>query len=393
MPIIKPSFSVPDWVPLIGGHWGPFWNTNLGKSEKKQLFILFVVSLVLIGIFGALAYTTQKDSTETTAEEETDEPVYSFFIGLFAGIVFGLIDNAGLWFGMDALDPIFDPAKIPWVYGYGGRRQFSGMTDSDECVYYGAEFKDGKLSHGERFGERTPEEICGKTRDEYFRVMEMVSRSNMDAKERHKKLDNIVTNERAYADPKSEVFLGANLTKAEFFGRFEKYSINEKAYTNQINVYRQYLNHQYPSTEEEAKRIGSITEAQAARKYKLKDQLAKYKAFKSKYFGTPSTEDRQKVNEIEEELKYLQVWPGKNKKLARASLNGYTFGSLTNAGLGNTYSDLLGSFLSSFILILLINLTNVSNFSIITETLGIFIGCLLGVALPRTLLHKLSYKT
>lgn len=394
MPIIQPTFKIPDWIPLIGGEWGPFLNMNLGKSEQKQLFILFVVSIVLIAIFGSLAYATSTNSSsEDDTNDESKKGVYSFFIGLFAGIIFGLIDNAGLWFGMDSLDPIFDGSKVPWVYGYGGKRQFSGINDNDECVYYGVEFKDGKLMHNERINGLTPQEICEKTASEYTKVIHMIDRSNLSSKEKARKFENILTNEKAFADPNSQLFMGSNMRKEDFFKAFSDYRVNENMYHAQIEVYRKYLNNQFASSPEEAKKIGSLTKKQFQKKLELKDKLKRYKGWKSKYMGNPTPEDTKKAKEIEEELKQYQVWPGKNKKLAKATMNGYKFGSLSQAALGNTFSDVLGSFLSSFILIMLIHLTNVDNFSILTETLGIFIGCLLGILLPRTLLYKLTYKT
>ena len=40
-------------------------------------------------------------------------------VGMSAGIVFGFIDNAGLWFGMDALDPFIPSDDAKTIAGWG----------------------------------------------------------------------------------------------------------------------------------------------------------------------------------------------------------------------------------------------------------------------------------
>lgn len=63
-------------------------------------------------------------------------------------------------------------------------------------------------------------------------------------------------------------------------------------------------------------------------------------------------------------------------------------GELTKAGLGNTYSDALGSFLSVFIGTLIQKSTGVENTPLWADTVGIIVGCLLGIWIPRGITGK-----
>ena len=63
-------------------------------------------------------------------------------------------------------------------------------------------------------------------------------------------------------------------------------------------------------------------------------------------------------------------------------------GNLTKAGLGNTYSDALGSFLGTFIGYVILLKTQVNNSPIWADTLGIVIGCLFGILIPRMITGK-----
>ena len=58
-------------------------------------------------------------------------------------------------------------------------------------------------------------------------------------------------------------------------------------------------------------------------------------------------------------------------------------GELTKAGLGNTFSDMLGSFLGTFIGNGISNYTDVDEWPIIADVIGIVIGCLLGLYIPK----------
>jgi hypothetical protein len=90
--------------------------TNISKKEKIGLFRLFSCSYVAVTLMGCWAWYLKskktKDITVYSFFNNTNKSflTYEFFkfvaIGLVYGFVFGFIDNFGLWFGMDALDPI-----------------------------------------------------------------------------------------------------------------------------------------------------------------------------------------------------------------------------------------------------------------------------------------------
>ena len=407
MPLIEPSFRIPKSIPLIGGEWGPFVNPSLRKGEQKQLFILFIVSLVLILVFGTITYYSSKSSFESpkSSEEPEELPEHfslgyflgleklidfnSLMVGMGAGIVFGLIDNGGLWFGMDALDPVFEPATVPWVYSYGGKRAYSGMMADDDSVYYGVKFKDGILERGDKIGSRHPYEICKKIQNDYDKANYTIDERDQSSYESFKQRQAVRTNEAAFADPNSPLFLGANMTKDDFFKNFVQFKINETNYSDRVDNYRDYLNNRnLPTNAKKAREQGMLTKAQKAHKLKLKHELRGLEGLRFKNLGFPTQKYKNKVKKLKAQIKELQVWPGNNKKLAQGWMGGWAPGKLTQAGIGNTYSDFLGSFLSTFVGVLILNMTGISNVSLLSEVVGIIIGCLLGIALPRLISPK-----
>ena len=60
-------------------------------------------------------------------------------------------------------------------------------------------------------------------------------------------------------------------------------------------------------------------------------------------------------------------------------------GNLTKAGYGNTYSDFIGSTMGTSISIILNTLYPVEEAPIWVNSLGIILGCLLGLYIPRYL--------
>jgi hypothetical protein len=408
MPIIEPLFNIPKSIPFIGGPWGPFINTNLRKAEQKQLFVLFIVSLLLIFAFGSWAYYSNKNYIETNPGSKEPEPspnidsynvseflgfdklidFNALMVGMGSGIVFGLIDNGGLWFGMDALDPLFEPSTVPWVYGYGGKREYSGLVN-DDSVYYGVKFKDGTLDRGEKIGSRTPEEISRKIQNDYDRVRKKINNSDKDRKEKIKQRESITTNEAAFADPNSPLFLGTNMTKVDFFKYMVGYKVNEDTYNYRIENYRDYLNNRnLPKTNKEAERKGILTRAQKLQKLKYKKELARLERARLMNLGFPTQKYKDKVSRLKMEIRNRRVWPGSNKKLAQSWMGGWSPGKLTQAGIGNTYSDFLGAFLSTFVGVLILNMSSISNVSLLSEVIGIVVGCLLGIVLPRFISPK-----
>ena len=63
-------------------------------------------------------------------------------------------------------------------------------------------------------------------------------------------------------------------------------------------------------------------------------------------------------------------------------------GNLTNAGLGNAYGDFLGSSFGTFLALIFKSFIMVDNIPIWADCLGVSIGCLLGVLIPRYLSGK-----
>ena len=65
-------------------------------------------------------------------------------------------------------------------------------------------------------------------------------------------------------------------------------------------------------------------------------------------------------------------------------------GPLLKAGIGNTYSDFIGSIMGTFISMICMDLFNYNNDTtpIWINTLGIVIGCLLGILIGKTVTDK-----
>jgi hypothetical protein len=409
MPLLEPSFTIPSNIPIIGGEWGPFINPNIRSDEKKQLFMLFIGSLVLILIFGSIAYYSNKAEFEDPPRSEDIEKIEipdhftlkyflgldklvdfnSLMVGMGAGIVFGLIDNGGLWFGMDSLDPVFESKSVPWIYGYGGRRPFSGLENEVDSVYYGVKFKDGMLERGDKIGIRTPHEICKKIQNDYDKASHKINNYDKKWIEKYKMRENVKTNEAAFADPNSPMFLGHNMSKKDFFTYFAQYKINESTYNERIDNYRDYLNNKnIPENVTKANRLGVLTRDQKTQKLRYKRDLANLQKLKLKNIGFPTQKYKDQVKMLKYKISQRQVWPGRSKKLAQSWMGGWNPGKLTQAGIGNTYSDFLGAFLATFAGILIINMSKISNVSILSEVIGIVLGCILGIFIPRLISPK-----
>ena len=87
------------------------------ESQNKDLNNLLMISAGLIIVLGYVAFHTKKDRNPQLTWKEflsadmryltTAVGLKVMLVGMVGGIIFGFIDNAGLWFGMDALDPWF----------------------------------------------------------------------------------------------------------------------------------------------------------------------------------------------------------------------------------------------------------------------------------------------
>lgn len=352
MPLIKPSFTIPNKIPLIGGQWGPYLvTTGLTSSQKRGIFGLFFITFALIVCFTALSYYYVKNKpldckgdfeSKTATKGGLSEFLNGgvdkkgFLIGMGAGLIFGFIDNAGLFYGMSYLDPVFNPKKVPWVYGKGGRRVYSGLDRNEDVVYRNIKFTDGKMNEKEIQEFKNIAKNLERTYEKQYQLPESDR-------------DNIHTNEEAYANPKSEMFLGANMSRKEFIENFKSRKIGEELYYHKIEDYRTYLNGE-----------------------KIKGRN-----------GEEESEIKGDENGNRNHRK-KQKWPGIDKSLVEASLGGWKPGSLTQAGIGNTYSDFLGTFLSTFIGAIIISSSNMCVTSLLSEVFGVVIGCILGILIGRS---------
>ena len=90
-------------------------------TMEAQILLIIAV-IIIITILGYIAFKLYKKD----ADKDESNDIWSFLglteenkawkgilLGMSSGIVFGFIDNAGLWFGMDALDPFLE--TIPGV--------------------------------------------------------------------------------------------------------------------------------------------------------------------------------------------------------------------------------------------------------------------------------------
>jgi uncharacterized membrane protein required for colicin V production len=60
------------------------------------------------------------------------------------------------------------------------------------------------------------------------------------------------------------------------------------------------------------------------------------------------------------------------------------------AGYGNTFSDLLGSFIGTFIGMMVADIVGFSDGPLWAQAIGIFFGCLIGIAVPKAILRNSS---
>tara|TARA_Y100000816_G_C26102784_1_gene584954 strand:+ start:1262 stop:1720 length:459 start_codon:yes stop_codon:yes gene_type:complete len=80
------------------------------NKKATKLAQLLIVCFVLIMVSGYFAFKSEKKKYPnlTVSQFVGYNPMpsaQSILIGMASNIVFGMIDNGGLWLGMDALDP------------------------------------------------------------------------------------------------------------------------------------------------------------------------------------------------------------------------------------------------------------------------------------------------
>eukprot|EP00335_Anophryoides_haemophila_P000050 CAMPEP_0204821484 /NCGR_PEP_ID=MMETSP1018-20131115/20874_1 /ASSEMBLY_ACC=CAM_ASM_000518 /TAXON_ID=46462 /ORGANISM="Anophryoides haemophila, Strain AH6" /LENGTH=107 /DNA_ID=CAMNT_0051933033 /DNA_START=354 /DNA_END=677 /DNA_ORIENTATION=+ len=60
------------------------------------------------------------------------------------------------------------------------------------------------------------------------------------------------------------------------------------------------------------------------------------------------------------------------------------------AGYGNTFSDLLGAFMGTFVGLMLKDATGINEGPLWANAIGIIFGCLLGIAIPKLIVGNSS---
>ena len=82
-------------------------------EQKQNLAIFIVICLILILGFGVIAYMMNDKKTVLAFLDIRPFPsLISILTGMVANIVFGVIDNGGLFFGMSALDPFLPKGEL-----------------------------------------------------------------------------------------------------------------------------------------------------------------------------------------------------------------------------------------------------------------------------------------
>tara|TARA_B100001094_G_scaffold293998_1_gene314279 strand:+ start:131 stop:640 length:510 start_codon:yes stop_codon:yes gene_type:complete len=99
---------------------------KISKKEYNKLLQLVIGVILVITILGYIAFKMYKKNADDDEEkniwnflglkinpDDKDKVWKGVLLGMSSGIVFGFIDNAGLWFGMDALNPFLE--TIPGI--------------------------------------------------------------------------------------------------------------------------------------------------------------------------------------------------------------------------------------------------------------------------------------
>lgn len=88
-------------------------NNEISFEQKKKLLTFITISIVLILVGGLIAYKFSGKKTMLSFLDIKPFPsILAIFTGMFANIVFGMIDNGGLFFGMSALDPFLPEGEL-----------------------------------------------------------------------------------------------------------------------------------------------------------------------------------------------------------------------------------------------------------------------------------------
>lgn len=88
-------------------------NKAISFEQKKTLLIFLSICLGLILIFGYIAFRfSNKNNVLEFLDIRPFPSILAIITGMVANIVFGIIDNGGLFFGMSALDPFLPQGEL-----------------------------------------------------------------------------------------------------------------------------------------------------------------------------------------------------------------------------------------------------------------------------------------
>lgn len=120
------------------------FGNSVTSDQIKEIVIFLSMCIFLILITGFIAFKLQKDDTLSLSKflgfsnmypDSKNSFRYIFMISLISGIVFGFIDNGGLYFGMDKLDPILPGDELEKA-GWGNT--FSDVLGSFLATFIGS---------------------------------------------------------------------------------------------------------------------------------------------------------------------------------------------------------------------------------------------------------------
>ena len=107
-------------------------------QKHKNLIILLLGTIILISVSTAWAFNTVNNKKLENGEEQVSfiefinngktVSLKQILVGMSFGAIFGFIDNFGLWYGMDYLDPYLPGGNLTKA-GYGNTySDFIGST-------------------------------------------------------------------------------------------------------------------------------------------------------------------------------------------------------------------------------------------------------------------------
>ena len=85
------------------------------QKHKNLIILLTIRTIIMISLSLSIAYKTVNNKKRESGEPEVSVKEFinngktvslkQILVGMSFGMIFGFIDNFGLWYGMDYLDP------------------------------------------------------------------------------------------------------------------------------------------------------------------------------------------------------------------------------------------------------------------------------------------------